>query len=650
MAAHRRNATLSLIAVVWMLLAAIVLVACGGPTSGGTPPPDGGGGDGGGGSGQVATREQLKAVAAAVYGDLADGQDAAGNDVSSLFGVFGIATVPASDGAAFDAAVASGDPFLLDFEADAIARSLNEGLLVSVSSFLSSLADKGVTDANGAALDEAALDAKLKPLLDLDSYDATQLLPALVLWLGKERAEQESLSDPDPVWGDGMLDPLQFNLLLMGINLASQETGTDALQPATLHSASLHPTTLQPPLIQPQGLSSLLPTLSKFAPKAKTFTIRSLVAGWIASHIHFPLGPIGSTQAAICTSILLYSYKVDVNVDPDEVYAREYDHPARAYQSHITATLSFDFHQDVDSFPKQVSLWLAGCDLPPTGISSGKTVTWALHDQLPDLGKLEDQTMTTDAVGKATAAYTTFDEVVPEELRFSHTLQAATGAVTVEAHGLAPKKWENLVAVIRVGKPDLGTGTGFLTVFRYALPHLVLSLDTNISEPDPDGGDIWRGILSATVPLSLVDAGTPTAHYEGEATLHYDSFAFTALPPCTVSTSTTDGRLHVQTSPLSDSDGALELTVSFTPAPTDPGHITCPPTGGGPISGDTWQGAWIVLHENELTTAGGTAAYAIEDWTAGDIQTSKSYDRTYVDDEGVTLLTEKTSLVLTPAE
>lgn len=668
MPSNRRFTTKPLLTTIVLFALLSLLTACGGPTAGGTPPPNGGGA-GNGGGGQVASRQQLQAVAAAVYGDLADGKAASGDDVSALFGLFGVPTVPASDGDAFDAAVAGGDPFLLDFQADAMAQRLDDGMLVPVSSFIADLAEKGATDQNGATLDEPELTAALAPLLDDDSYQAEQLLPALVLWLGQERAtRQKDLTDP--VWGDGMLDPLQFNLLLIGMNLASQATASGAIASPSLQAGApvgtqpepTHPEPTQhepaqpapqglgsrsPSAIGPQGLSSLLPTLGPLAPKAAKFGVKSLVTSWIASHVHFPLGPIGSSQAAICTSILLYSYKVNVQVDPDEVYTREYDHPERPYQSHMVATLNFDFHQDVDNFPKQVGLWLAGCDLPPTGIASGKPVTWTLHDQLPDLGTLQDATTTTDATGKAKATYTTVDEVVPQELRFPHSFHAATGAVVVTAHDLVPK-WKNLVAVIRIGQPDLGQGTAFLTVFHYQVPDLVLSFDSDISQPAPGGGDIWRGIVSATVPLRLVDGGTPDARYQGDATLHFDSFTFTEFPPCSVSTHTVDGKLHVQTTPLTRSAGALELHVSFEPAPQDPGQITCPEGGSGPISGNVWQGGWIVLHQDELA-GDGTGTYVITGWHGGDEQVTKSYDRSY-QDESETLLTESTSLVLTAGE
>ena len=66
----------------------------------------------------------------------------------------------------------------------------------------------------------------LKPVLDAEELGRRDLLQALVLCLGQERAARRGEGDSDPIWGDEYLDPLQLLLLHQAIAYAPKVNGT----------------------------------------------------------------------------------------------------------------------------------------------------------------------------------------------------------------------------------------------------------------------------------------------------------------------------------------------------------------------------------------------------------------------------------------
>ncbi|MEO6349746.1 MAG: hypothetical protein ABIP53_03765, partial [Candidatus Limnocylindrales bacterium] len=120
-----------------------------------------------------------------------------------------------TDDATLGAFLSGRYPAVLDFELEAVAAGLNDGVLIDLDSFVGDLADQGfVVSGSGEPLNRAALDAGLTRIAA--ASDATNLVPRLLLALGKERVDRARVYRADPTWGDASLDSLQFLLLTLG--------------------------------------------------------------------------------------------------------------------------------------------------------------------------------------------------------------------------------------------------------------------------------------------------------------------------------------------------------------------------------------------------------------------------------------------------
>ncbi len=455
----------------------------------------------------VVPASEVQLVARGIYDQIQQGPPFDPADVSFLFSVFGIPTVGSTNDSAFQAVVASQQPFMMDFQVQAIATKLGQGVYLSLDSFIAEMAARGVVDRTGQPLTRAYLTSGLAPLVTQDSYQPREVLPALVLALGRERARRIPVSNPDAVWGDGLLDPIQFNLLLYSFMEASVPHPQHLMagqRPSKAH--------------RPEDGVPWVPTLGGWA----IGQIPGIIIGYIGSMVGYPLGPLSSLQAVIGASVVIYSYDVQVTADPAEIWQRT-DSPNNPYQSQITATVNFNFRQDVDSLPKQIGLWLSGCDLPMNGPQDNVPVEWEITDELPQHGSLVQSDLQTWMGGKARATYKAIDEPVPQVLRSVGSPTAAIGCVYVRLTSILPK-WPNLLAVVRVGNPAAAAGNAWLTVFYYKWPQLTLEMDSELSNSD---ADLDSRILATGVALQLVQTvqnGTTNYTYQGQTQETYAYF------------------------------------------------------------------------------------------------------------------------------
>jgi len=449
----------------------------------------------------------VQLVARGIYDQIQRGPAFDPADVSLLFSVFGIPTVGSTNDAAFDAAVSSQQPFMIDFQAQAIANKLSQGVYVSLDSFIAEMAAKGVTDLAGQPLTRAYLTSQLAPLVTQDPYQPGELLPALVLALGLERETRFPVSNPDPVWGDGLLDPIQFNLLLYSFMEASLPHPRDLITGQRPSGAP-----------RPMGGVPWVPTLGPWA----AGQIPGFIISYIGTLVGFPLGPLSSVQAVIGASVVIYSYDVQVTANPNQVW--QLTNPqSNPYQSQITATVNFNFRQDVDSLPKQIGLWLSSCDLPMNGPQDNVPVEWDLTDELPRHGTLVQSDMQTWLGGQARATYQAINEPVPQVLQSAESPTAAIGSVYVRLMNILPQ-WPALLAVVRFGNPAAAAGNTGLTVFYYKWPQLSLDMDAELSNPD---AALDSRILATGVALQLVQAaqnGTTNYTYQGQTQETYAYF------------------------------------------------------------------------------------------------------------------------------
>jgi hypothetical protein len=113
-------------------------------------------------------------------------------------------------------------PFVLTEQLRLLAHGLRSGTLVDGDSFVRALRGAGVGPRpdTGRSFTWDDLTEVLGPVTSVDELGRRDLLPALVLCLGRERAARRGDPAPDPVWGDEYLDPLQVLLLHYAIAYA----------------------------------------------------------------------------------------------------------------------------------------------------------------------------------------------------------------------------------------------------------------------------------------------------------------------------------------------------------------------------------------------------------------------------------------------
>jgi hypothetical protein len=328
---------------------------------------------------------EVKTVAKGIYDQIAAGIPFAGSNIALIFGIFQVPTIASTNGAEFQEQLDSRLPFLMDFQADGIAAKLNEEFFVTLDSLLNVMAAKGITASDPPGpLTRDYLAAKLAPLLVKTNYSPAEVLPALVLALGSERASRSGLPGADLVWGDGLLDSLQFGLLVQSLTY-QPGSALPPSHPVTRSGAAADPrTTVRTPLgvvPVPKWVGNVVHVGEEIGHSLSEELLTAM-----ASHfLRFPLGYVDTPKAILCASLLLYSYSITVQADPNEILS-SCPLPDR---TSLTATVLYDFTGQ--STAAQIGVFLSTCDLPEWGYQLGKEVEWRLTDQLPEHGKLEDR-------------------------------------------------------------------------------------------------------------------------------------------------------------------------------------------------------------------------------------------------------------------
>ena len=164
-------------------------------------------------------------AAAAFLHDVMDGDDDLVGPLGELFTALGF--VVRTLDTEFDEVAADRvalRPFVLTEQLRLLAHGLRSGTLVDGASFVRALTEAGA----GARPDAVRqltwydLTEVMGPVVDVAEMGRRDLLPALVLCLGRERAARRGDAVPDPVWGDEYLDPLQLMLLHYAIAYAPE--------------------------------------------------------------------------------------------------------------------------------------------------------------------------------------------------------------------------------------------------------------------------------------------------------------------------------------------------------------------------------------------------------------------------------------------
>ncbi len=600
-------------------------------------------------SSNMVAASTLQGMAKAIYDQVQAGIPFDGGDIGLIFSLFGVAVISPTNEVAFQQKITANLPFLLDFQADTIARKLNEQYLITLDSFIASLATQGATaKAPAGPLTRSYLTANLAPLMTQTNYSPAEVLPALVLALSRERNAHYPVANPDPVWGDGLLDSVQFHLLFTSITYSANPSPT--LMNASPDTVSLPPKTRQTGArLQGAFSRDWTPTLAGQG--------RNFITGQIGNLIQFPLGAGPSAQAVLCSSILIYSYEFTIQATPVSIAQRTEDRSV-PYQSTIKAILKFNFPQDVNSFPKQVALFAAGCNLPANGTQAGKEVDWTLTDELPGHGSLTDHDVVTWPDGHVQAVYTAMDEAVPKALRANQIKKDATGLVEVRARNLVPGNWSKLEVVARAAAANPGgQGETRLFVSYYKMPQMSLKMRSDIHSVDSDSGTQWDGLIMATLPLQLksevnAQTGGTNQFLSGDIAQTYASFTMSSPGVATTVNSLAGDTLRVKI-PVPAGTSTSELTVLLSPG--NPAESLTFISQGQSVplpAGRFWFTTWYLLHTDELDQDTSVLAgqhWKMVNWQPGSGTTllSKKYSRSTIDPNLPTvLINESTTLDL----
>lgn len=492
-------------AALWALLLCFVFAVAGCGSGGGTDQQASGNGE--------IKAEDVQLVAKLVY-DKVEAGGITATDIQNAFNTFGIATISSTDGDALQANLDANAPFLIDFQASNIAQRENELFMVTVESFIKELAAKGATNSTDTSgnITMQYLSDGLSPLVNKESYSVEEVLPALVLALGRERASRSTDGITDQVWGDGMLDPIQFNLLQYSIYTPPLSSFSASIKPSSRLGTQFRKTEA------PDALTEGLNTLRKMvqegllsgdeATSTKAFNdgLRDVVTKVISKLIKFPLGYEDSLKASICASVKLYSYKVEVTKDPMTIYHRSDD--GSPYESTVIANVNFDFVPNDNVVAQTVLTW-SGCNIPNPGPQTGTKVAWDLGGKLPEHGSLVNKDAATDSNGQAKATYRAIDESTPSEERVSENKKTASGTVIARAQGLL-QEWSNFEVVIRAMRPELGEGAGTLMVNYYEPGPAVISVSPADGAKDVPVNSVVAAIFSRDMDASTITNDTFT--------------------------------------------------------------------------------------------------------------------------------------------
>ncbi len=506
-------------------------------------------GSGGGSSdadGEEISATLVRDAAAAVYDAIEDGQDLE-PVLAAVLEVFGIHTFGPTELDAARMHIAGGVPTLLTAQLRDLAAAMDAGVLVSLDSFIGEMNDRdAVIRDSGTPLTRQFLSNlfahyQLKPV-----YGPAEKLPALIVALASERAVRRDVTDSDPVWGDGYLDPLQFTLMLYAVLYSVEKPVQSGAQTIALNllAAAAEP-------------SSVIETLRSLR--------RGLIAGEIGKFVQVPLELTQASSVVLCASVLIYGHKTTVQADPDEIW---HDDGAKPAHSRLTTTLVFqdNYWDEFEQFDHRDFLGLLGCNPPPRGPVAGNPVEWST-DLVPRHGNFDFMQEITGSDGQANSVFRTVKETTSPARRTPQNVRATLGTVTVRINGLVPG-WSRLEWIVTRAKPvgrSGASGWKSLFVFYYVdpcNPEATSSVELAHTLAPAVVSDVcvdqWQGTSSSTGPLWeagadvtwKVDAASSTAQvvsYYPEGTVRATRYFADGctVAPASAQIARTDGILTV---------------------------------------------------------------------------------------------------------
>lgn len=514
--------------------------------------------------------------------------------VSALLQAFDLKLSTALDAPTLQAELATGHALILPPQIDQMADAMGDGVLVSLDSFVAAMNAKGATiKASGAPLSVAFFTDQVTPLLVKPELGIEETLPVMVAVLGQERAVRDQIKNPDPVWGDRRLDPLQFTLLLNTV----------------LHTSSYR-RAKAPPSAPVSSTSSGLAPAENGAAGFALDKAQGYVEGLYEEQMQIPITTETARKVSLCVSLVLYGYKTSVKVVPNPIWHRQADGvvPSLAV---LTATVDFvdDYFNNYYGVRKDI-LSAIGCDLPHKGpIDDGKSLEWSAQEPLPDHGRYDlAASLTKD--GKALATFRAIDETTPAAKRVFKNQHDVTGRVSVQVSGLVPGM-DNLETIVTFLRETGTNGRANLTIDYYVDPCAAPAVS-------PGGDETCTPAWAGTSSVETLNAGTYSANVTFEWVETVDAVARFApkgtvsvlIPGCTITPAS-----HV----IAPEEGELNVDYNYTPpmyygAGRTQWAVTMD-CGSGPASslvGEPWFDA-------PLNAGGGTALSADGTTMAGSV-------------------------------
>jgi len=427
----------------------LFLTACGGGGGGGTsdgttPPPP-----------TTATQnsaQALNGVALNLYDTLAAKQDLKPY-ISGVMTAFGVPPLGEADVATVDARFRQGLPLMFIPQVAEMADAFNDGGYISLDSFIASANEQGAKQKGTTnPLTRAYLNQKFAAFAGKTQYASGEVLPAFVLALGTERAKRFPPKNPDPLWGDGLLDPLQLTLMLYAVSYSSAA-----------------PLPAQAPLLSVAAYSSAIVLTAAVNPIEEFVKdqINGKIEGTLQDAVEIPLDKKDAAQVSVCASLLLYGHKVKVTATPNLIWHHQTDGTV-PWSTRVEALLTFqdDYWDNYAPIDRWLLNNLANCTLPRRGPVEGKPLVWAVSGGLIAHGNYNITPAATDADGKGVANWQTVKETTPKAQRTFDNQRDAVGAAIVRAGSLVPG-WSGLERIVGLLKDTGNTGGAPITVMYY---------------------------------------------------------------------------------------------------------------------------------------------------------------------------------------
>lgn len=394
--------------------------------------------------------QALENVAEAIYDALAAGQNL-NPYIDGVLTTFGVPPLGDADLALVEERFEKGLPLIFAPQVAEMADAYNDGGYVSLDSFIAAANDQGATQQDtGEPLTREYLTERFAEYAGKAQYERGEVLPAFVLALAKERAARFPTENPDPVWGDGLLDPLQLTLLLYSVSYSGAG-------PLSAEAPPTQNVKIEFSVGSLQGSNPILDWIKE--------QIQDEVTGEVQDAVEVPLDQVDAAQSSVCASLLLYGHKLKVTNTPKLIYHNDGEKP---WWTRVDVTLTFQ--DDYWGNYLQIDRWvlenLARCNLPRKGPVEGKPLEWSVSSGLKDHGNFDVTASKTDVNGEAIANWEAVPEVTPKSQRTFHTQRDAVGAIIVRAGSLVPG-WSGLERIVGLLKDTGNTGDAPLTVIYY---------------------------------------------------------------------------------------------------------------------------------------------------------------------------------------